>query len=287
MVSASRPQSLAEALRIRSEARVIPFAGGTDLMVKHRRPSGLAPGFAQPILFVGHLPELRHITAEGNALVIGAGVTLSDLLAHGQVPGALKQSVAEIASPAIRNMATLGGNICNASPAGDTLPALYCLDATLVLARVGSERRVGIERFILGPGKTDLRDDELLKAVILPLEHFDLASYRKVGTRKANALSKISFLGLARTDGGQISDLRVAFGAVSPTVVRSRGLESECIGLDGDGLVARLPRLLEGYARLIVPIDDQRSTAEYRKAVSLRLLARFLAEVAAEAEDFG
>jgi len=287
MVTASRPQSFAQALHIRSEARVIPLAGGTDLMVKHRRPFGLAPEFAHPILFLGHLPELRHISTDGKALVIGSGVTFSDLLAHEQVPGALKQSVAAIASPAIRNVATLGGNICNASPAGDTLPALYGLDATLVLARVGGERWVGIERFILGPGKTDLRDDELLQAVILPLEHFDLAFFRKVGTRKANALSKISFLGLGRIDGGQISDLRVAFGAVAPTVVRSRGLESECVRLDRAGLIARLPRLLEEYARLIVPIDDQRSTAEYRKAVSLRFLARFLAEVATEAKHFG
>ena len=276
MVSAYRPTSFAEALRIRQESQAIPLAGGTDLMVSHRRYPGLAPQFARPVLFLGGLPELGGITVVGATLTVGAGVTLSGLLAHEAVPDVLKQAVAEMSSPAIRNVATLGGNICNASPAGDTLPALYCLNAVLTLACAGGERQLGIEEFILGPGKTALRDNELLRAVSLSLERFDVACYRKVGTRKANALSKLSFLGLARTGEGRIEDVRIAFGAVAPTVVRSKELEREIVGRNRAELGEIRTRVLDGYARLIVPIDDQRSTAEYRKVVSLRLLGHFL-----------
>lgn len=281
-MTAFRPTSLAEALRIRAESPVIPFAGGTDLMVRSRRPSGLAPELANSVLFLCHLPELHGISMSGNRLAISAGVTFTEMLADDRVPGVLRQAVGEIASPAIRNVATLGGNICNASPAGDTLPALYCLDATLLLAQAGGEREVAIDRFIVGPGKTDLRDDELLRAVVVSLECFDRTTFRKVGTRKANALAKVSFAGLARLEEGRVGEVRMALGAVAPTVVRCHELESECVGLDRMGIGAHLPRLLDGYARLIVPIDDQRSTAGYRKTVSLRLIERFLSEVATE-----
>lgn len=245
-------------------------------MVRHRRHSGLVPQFECPVLFLSHLQALRYITVEGADLVIGAGATLADLLNDKRIPSALKQAAAQIASPAIRNVATLTGNICNASPAGDTLPALYCLNARLVLACDGKERRVNIGDFIQGPGKTDLRDDELVKSIVLPMERFEVVDYRKVGTRKANALSKLAFLGLAKVEGETIQDVRIAFGAVAPTVVRSRQLESECIGLSRRELAQRRPELLDAYARLIVPIDDQRSTAHYRKAISLRLLDHFL-----------
>jgi xanthine dehydrogenase FAD-binding subunit len=278
MVNALRPADFAEALRIRHEHRVIPFAGGTDLMVKHRRHSGLVPQFERPVLFLNCLQELRYITVEGAALVIGAGTTLTDLLGDSRIPSALKQSVAQMAAPAVRNVATLMGNICNASPAGDTLPALYCLNARLVLARGGEERRVNIEDFIREPGKTGLRDDELAKAVILPMERFDVVDYRKVGTRKANALSKLSFLGLVKVEEEAIQDVRIAFGAVAPTVMRSRQLEREITGWSKKELAQRRPELLDAYSRLIVPIDDQRSTAHYRRIISLRLLDRFLAE---------
>lgn len=280
VVTAYRPGNLAEALQVRVEQRAIPLAGGTDLMVKHRRHSGLAPVFERPILFLGHLEEIRYVRLHEAsalpALEIGAAATLTDLLNAPETPSVLKQAIVEMASPALRNVATLVGNVCNASPAGDTLPALYCLDAQVVLASSKGERRLGIAEFILGPGKTALRDDELVRAVTLPIVPFDVADYRKVGTRKANALSKLSFLGLARREGDTVRDIRLAFGAVAPTVVRSRELESRCIGLSRDELAQQRADLLDAYARLIVPIDDQRSTANYREAVALRLLEHFL-----------
>ena len=268
MVSAYRPQTFEEALLIRQEHRVIPFAGGTDLMVKYRRHTGLAPQFELPIVLLGHLQELRFVDVSSDELVIGAATTLADLVSHEATPEALRLAAGEIASPALRNVATLVGNVCNASPAGDTLPALYCLNASLILASSDGERRVAVDGFMLGPGQTVLRGDELVKAVSIPRESVDQIHYRKVGTRQANALSKLSFLGLAHTEGQSVLDLRIAFGAVAPTIVRSKELEREYSGLSKSDLARQLPALLDAYSKLIVPIDDQRSTAHYRKAVS-------------------
>ncbi len=160
-------------------------------------------------MFVAHLPELQGVSVQNETLTLGAAVTLSELLADERMPGVLREAIAQMASPAIRNVATLGGNVCNASPAGDTLPALYCLNARLILAGRQGERRVPIERFLLGPGKTSLAADELLRAVELPsaqsaAARFDVAYYRKVGTRRANALAKLSFLGLAGLQDGAV-----------------------------------------------------------------------------------
>ena len=283
MVGAYRPDSFAQALLIRRENRVIPFAGGTDLMVKHRRHSGLAPQFDRPILLLGHLEELRAVDVSGDDLTVGAAVTLAELATHGEAPEALKQAVSEIASPALRNVATLAGNVCNASPAGDTLPVLYCLDAALVLANVSGERRVPIDQFVVAPGRTTLREDELVKSIVIPRTTFDVVYYRKVGTRRANALAKLSFLGVAAVEGNIVRDLRIAFGAVAPTVVRARELERELTGRSKFDVAQRSQALVEAYSELIVPIDDQRSTAHYRKAICLRLLEQFLAEISRDA----
>lgn len=276
MVSAHRPARFAEALRIRAEAEVTPFAGGTDLMVRWHRNSGLAPRFERPVLLLAHLPELHVIANIRSSLSIGAAVTLSELLLDARVPTVLREAAAQMASPAIRNVATLGGNICNASPAADTLPPLYCLNAELVLAAKWGERRVPIERFIVGPGKTELRQDELLKSIELPPASFDVSFYRKVGTRKANALSKLSFLGLSSLTDNRTLDVRIAFGAVAPTVVRSTRVESLLRIVTDVEMPSIRPQIIESYADLIVPIDDQRSSADYRKTVALNLLSDFL-----------
>jgi len=186
--------------------------------------------------------------------------------------------IAEIASPAIRNLATIGGNICNASPAGDTLPPLYVMNARVVLSSFTSEREMKIMDFIKGPGSTDLKEEELLKEIIIPVEFFNIVFYRKVGTRKANSLSKVSFAGVARLDDGIIKDIRISFGAVAPTPLRAPEIEEEIIGKNKVKIIAKIPDILEKYARIIRPIDDQRSTARYRKTISLKILEYFLKE---------
>jgi len=276
MVGFYRPRSLEEALSIRSQTGAIPLAGGTDLMVQHRMGAGVPASFPAPALLIARLEELRLLGREGSDLRLGAACTLAELLEHPLVPGALKAALAEMASPAVRNLATLGGNICNASPAADTLPFLYAAGALVELRSLSGKRTLPITELITAPGRTILRDDELLAAVLLPELPTSAFFYRKVGTRRANALAKLSFLGLASISAGRIRELRCAFGAVAPTVVRRPQLEAVLIGkrlAEVEGLV---PKILQGYGALIRPIDDQRSNARYRHTVALRLLERFL-----------
>jgi len=278
MVRVFMPQSLKEALRIRKEEKAIPFAGGTDLMVKRGRLRGLAPYFEKPVLFLHRVKELMGVKFEEGRVRIGALSTLSEILENRDIPLILKYAIAEIASPAIRNLATIGGNICNASPAGDTLPPLYVMNARVVLSSFTSEREMKIMDFIKGPGSTDLKEEELLKEIIIPVEFFNIVFYRKVGTRKANSLSKVSFAGVARLDDGIIKDIRISFGAVAPTPLRAPEIEEEIIGKNKVKIIAKIPDILEKYARIIRPIDDQRSTARYRKTISLKILEYFLKE---------
>ena len=282
LARAYQPRSLAEALRIRGREAVIPFAGGTDLMVQRRRPTGLTPRFELPALFIGGLEELRGISEGDGVLTMGACCTCSRVLEERAAPPALRRVVEEIGSPAVKNRATMGGNICNASPAGDTLPALYALESRVVLRSERGGRTLPIEEFILGPGKTALAEDELLVAVEIPTAWPGRLFYRKIGTRRANALSKLSFLGMASNRRGRLVEARMAFGAVAPTVVRSRRIESGLRDAAAAELAERTPEVLELYAALIKPIDDQRSTAHYRKEAALRLLRFFLQRLAAD-----
>ncbi len=316
MVSAFRPQTLEEALAVRRKKRAIPFAGGTDLMVQRRRGTGLVPDFKPAVLFIGHLEELKRISSESAFLHIGACCTYSRLLESPSVPPALKKAIGEIGSPAVKNRGTMGGNICNASPAGDTLPVLYALDAEVVLRSSGGSRILPIEDFILGPGKTSLHSNELLTGIRIHAGDFPVTLYRKVGTRRANALSKLSFIGLARESAmtareiaGPIQenmdpvnqavdaagrkhdnsalDVRIAFGAVAPTVVRSRENEALLRDMLGGNNNGRIEEICDLYSPLLEPIDDQRSNALYRKEVSLRLLGDFLEGLTGEKRTAG
>jgi len=276
MVEGFRPKNLREALEIRAKQSSIPLAGGTDLMVQKARGFGLKPDFNKPLLFVGHLRELRQILARDGKIRIGTGVLLNELLKNGKIPEVLKMAVRKIASPPSRNLATIGGNICNASPAGDTLPYLYAVDAILVLKNSQTKRKISVEEFITGPGKTILKSDELLTEIIIPDKVFSINYYKKVGTRKGMSLSKASFTGLADIENKKITDIRIAFGSVAPTIVRSREIEASIIGKPVSEIKAAIPEILKKYAILIRPIDDARSSAAYRKQVSLRLFEDFL-----------
>lgn len=279
MVKTYRPKNLSDALDIKASTNALPLAGGTDLMVRMKRWSGLAPAFQSNVMFIGHLEELRRISQKNGELSIGAGCTLTKILENPITPDILKQAISNMASPAIRNIATIGGNICNASPAGDTLPPLYALGAEIVVQSKNNERKIPLEQFIVGPGETILQNDELVREIIVPLDKFDRTFYRKIGTRKATALAKISFAGLARTEDGILENIRIAFGAVASTVIRNEKIEDEINGIKAAELSDIANKIVQKYSPLIRPIDDQRSTAQYRKEVSLRLLEYFLKSV--------
>ncbi len=276
MVTAYRPRTLEEALSLMQKAGAVPLAGGTDLMVHHRNWSGLSPRFDRSLVFIGHLDEIKRIEEDQKNITIGSACTLASILRNNEVPRILRTVVADIASPSIRNRGTIGGNMCNGSPAGDTLPTLYALDAILLLRSEKESRKLPIADFISGPGKTVLRNGELLTGIILPKIDYDLAFYRKVGTRAAYSCSKVSLIGLVKYHRGRIADLRIAFGAVAPTVLRSQDIEERMVGKTGEEIDRMIPEITQLYAAILKPIDDQRSTACYRSAVSIRLLRQFL-----------
>jgi len=276
MSTAYRPNNLEEALRLRGETGAIPFAGGTDLMVRYKNWTGLLPAFPEDVLFLSHLEEFQFIGRQGETLIVGAGVTFRRIAAFPETPEVLRQAVLSIAAPAIRNIATMAGNVCNASPAGDSICALYALDASVEVRSINTVREVPIMQFITGPGRTVLKADELVTAIRIPLKPANVQVFRKVGTRKANALAKLSFTAVGEIKGKVIDALALSFGAVGPTVVRSTELEKQMAGKSLSELKAMIPSLLDDYGVMIVPIDDQRSTAAYRKQVALNLLESFL-----------
>ncbi|HDQ14232.1 MAG TPA: molybdopterin dehydrogenase [Sediminispirochaeta sp.] len=281
MVEAYRPSSLEEALKIRADKGALPFAGGTDLMVKYRYESGAVPEYPAPVIFLTHLEEIRKIYSQDGELHLGAGTSLAELMSHSEVPELLKEAVRTIAAPGLRNTATLAGNICNASPAADGVCALYALDSRVKLSSPRSSRELAIYEFITGPGKTELREDELLTEIIIPRDRSTTRLFRKVGTRKANALSKLSIAAAARLSGERVDEVRIALGAVAPTVLRSVELEKQIQGLSRAELSERLEHFVQSYEAMVQPIDDQRSTAVYRKKVAVNLLRQFLTSIAA------
>lgn len=257
-----RPRSVAEALQmLRDEAPVTPLAGCTDVYVNLQ--FGTLPDTR--FLDVWPLAELRFIDADRDTLRIGALTTYTEIVASALVRRRLPMLVAaarEIGGRQIQNRGTLGGNVANASPAGDSLPVLAAADAVVVLRSTGDERRVPFSRFYTGYRATVRRPDELIVAVEIPRVH-GTQYWRKVGTRRAQAISKVMCAGV-RGD-----EVRVALGSVGPTVVRLRKTERV---LSAGGTLKQAQAVLRGE---IVPIDDIRSSADYRREVSANLLADF------------
>jgi CO/xanthine dehydrogenase FAD-binding subunit len=250
-----------------------PFAGGTDLMVQ------LAAGTLTYRQFVSvwGLRELRHVTVADDAVTIGALTTFTDVQRH-ELLGAefplLGRAAADTGGIANQNRGTIGGNIANASPAADTPPALLVYDAEIEVASTRGRRLVPYERFHSGYKQMDLAPDELIVAVRLPRRPGWIHHYRKVGARRAQAISKVCFAAVVRAGQGRISDVRLAFGSVAPTVVRAANAEAALTGAapDREAIAAAVGAL----RRDIAPIDDIRSTAAYRTTVAANLLRDFL-----------
>ena len=278
MVTAYMPASVTEALAIKKKERerALLVAGGTDIM-----PAGQT---APVMIYLQGLHDLSNVTKSGAVLSIGAGCTYTQLIHDERIPQVLRDAMRSIAAPAIRNAGTLAGNICRASPAGDTLPVLYALEAAVVAghltdAGVMYKRRIDIDDFIQGNRRTALAPDEIVLAVEIPCRSYENMTKMqscKIGGRKAQAIAKLSFAGICRVEDNVLCEIRLAFGAVDLTVVRSRELEAKMRGLTLAELAAKKNEILKEYAALLQPIDDQRSTAAYRRQVCLNLLEEFL-----------
>ncbi|MCF7932533.1 MAG: FAD binding domain-containing protein [Acholeplasmataceae bacterium] len=270
------PETLGEALDILSDHACQIMAGGTDLMVQKRTTAGVAPAFANDVLYIQRIKALKEIVHTDEMVRIGSACPLEEILHDQEVPKLLRDAIMDVASPAIRHMATLGGNIGNASPAGDTLVPLYVLDARVVLSSKLNSREVLLADMITGVRKTVMREDEMITEVIIFKHKFQKSTWVKVGGRRANAISKVSFAGVADVNDGVITDIRMAFGAVSPTVVRSLPIEGMMIGKTKETIGDVIREVVLAYDLLIHPIDDQRSNQSYRKQVALNLMTDFI-----------
>ncbi len=276
-----QPRTLREALRnLRDEGPLQPLAGGTDVYVALN--FGQAGG--RRYLDLWSLDALRGIRREQGVLVLGALTTYRELQASALVRRHLPMlaaAAAEIGGPQVQNRGTLGGNVANASPAGDTLPVLAAAEAIVVLRSLAGERRVPFTAFSTGYRRTLMRPDELIAALEIPTVR-GRQFFRKVGTRAAQAISKVVLAGV-RDEGRRHGPPRVALGSVAPTVVR--GPRTQAARAAGANREQAPPGLLEEITTLdearrvlleeITPIDDLRSTAAYRRAVAANLLAQF------------
>ena len=259
------PKSLSDALRmLRDEGPLVPMAGCTDLYVSLNFGTLAATRFVN----LWPLDELRTIRVRGDVLSIGALATYTDIIRSPLVRRRLPMLVAaarEVGGVQIQNRGTIGGNIANASPAGDTLPVLAASDATLVLQSADRTRRVPFSAFYTGYRRSVLGPGELIAALEVPPVH-GRQWFRKVGTRAAQAISKVVMAAVAPVAG---DPPRIALGSVAPTVVRLPSTEAALA--DGASLEEAQRVLIEEIA----PIDDIRSTAAYRTRVAANLLARF------------
>jgi len=277
------PADLKAAVSLLAEgpSQWLPIAGGTDLMVQY------AAGTlrARKLFSIWNLPDLRRVEVFSDEIRIGAGCTYTDLREHPAVKNdfpLLARAASWVGGISNQNRGTLGGNIVNASPAADSLPALLACGADLILVSVRGERRLPYRDFHLGYKKTKLAADELIRCICLPRRFAGYVIYaRKVGTRNAQAISKVCMAALAKLEGGIVRDVRIAVGSVAPVPLRLT--ETERI-LEGNRIEPSIAALAKKTAAAeIRPIDDIRSTARYRAAVMGNLVVEFLEALGAPA----
>lgn len=257
--------------------RAMLLAGGTDLVIQmetgRRRPDW--------VIYLGRIPELRQITWDPAAgLRIGATATLREVENHPAVVErypALARGAKEVGSVQIRNLATLAGNVCNASPSADTSPALLAYDCEVeITTSEGVSRSVPVDRFWTGPGETVLQPGELVTALLLPPSPPGLRSYYyKLAVRKAMDLAMVGITVALTPNGGAPENVRIALGAVAPVCMRVHEAEA-AIQREGASGIETAARLAQAA---VSPIDDQRASAAYRREMVRVLTTRALTQL--------
>ncbi len=268
------PRSLAEAYGLLEHAPHRPLAGGTDLLVQITGELGEPP---DRVLDIWRLEELRGIRVESNALVLGALTTYAELRRSPLVAEflpAFADAAATIGAAQIQNRGTIGGNAANASPAGDMLPLLLACDAQLVVGSASGERWVAAREFWPSYRKTALSANELLLRISVPLVTDRQVRFRKVGTRRAQAISKVVMALAWRAGNEAWRDVRLGLGSVAATPIRALQTEAALEGSAADEATA--DHAASTLASELEPIDDVRSTADYRRAVAARVLHRLI-----------
>lgn len=271
----SAPKSLQEALKEKKErggAHIL--AGGTDLVPKMRGQ------VVKPIhlIDISGVKELDYIKEQDGQVRIGAATRISCIIDSKVKIGILQEACKKLGNPLTRNKATIGGNLCNASPAADTATPLMVLGAQLVLKSLDGERIVPVENFFVGPGKTVLEEDEILTEIrITPPEEGTKAKFVKVGLRKADAISVVNCAVLLKFQNGVVTDARIALGSVAPTPILTKEAQNVLIGNKLS------EELLEKFAQMAAkeakPIDDVRGTAKYRSLLVQGCVKKALREL--------
>jgi xanthine dehydrogenase FAD-binding subunit len=272
-VETINPINLAQALKAKAAKDVVALAGGTDMLVRlHDRLTKPWP----KLLLLENVQQLHRITATKTAISIGPLTTFTEIedssLLRKHAPQ-LVTAAALAGSVQIRNRATIGGNIANGSPAGDTIPPLYVLGAVLELSSAKGKRIVPIEKFFTGPGKTVLKSTELITAIKIP-RLSNHGFFMRLATRRALAISKVSVAASIIIKKSKIESAKIALGAVAPTVIRATRTEDYLVGKEiTNKVISEAANIIKDEAR---PIDDIRSLAIYRKEMVGVLLARGL-----------
>ena len=267
MVNSVTAHSLNEALQLRRNAELIPYVGGTDLMVEGHEDVSY--------LFLHKVPEMKKITVTDDSIAYGASCTFTEVIECPDTPAILREACQAIAAPAIRNGGSIGGNVGNGSPKADSALIFMVVNATLRLANADGERMLPIKEFYQGRKKLALLPDELIVEIIVPKSGLDNYYYKKIGAREALAISRVSFAGLLDVQGGVIKNCATAYGSVADVIIRPTEVDGMLIGKT----IAEAKELKADYLKAmdeaIVPIRG-RVSIEYRKDVCMNLLNDFL-----------
>ncbi|MCR4431148.1 MAG: xanthine dehydrogenase family protein subunit M [Tepidanaerobacteraceae bacterium] len=255
------------------KAKVI--AGGTDVMVRVNTLVETPDCF----LYIGEA-GLNYIKEENDNIIIGAATKLNDIIASPLIKKHLPllvEAVSGMASVAVRNMGTIGGNICNASPAADTVPALLALEASVIIVSKDSQRTVAMKEFFTGPGKTVLNPDEIVKEIIIPKNDNLKWAYKKIGRRKADTLSVISVAVTMNLKDDVCKDAKIALGAVAPTPILALNASALLCDKKVDSLL--VDKVANEVEKEIAPIDDQRGSAWYRRRMSKIIVKNLIEQI--------
>ncbi|MCL2398801.1 MAG: FAD binding domain-containing protein [Defluviitaleaceae bacterium] len=267
MVNCVTAHSLEEALVLRKNHELIPYVGGTDLMIHADEKS--------KYLFLHKVPEMKQIVEDDDYIRFGASCTFTEIIEHSLSPKILKDACSQIGAPTIRNVGSIGGNIGNGSPKADS--ALICMvtDSKLRLANSAGERIIPIKDFYLGHKKLDLLPDELIVEILMPKNGLDNYYHKKVGARNALAISRVSFAGIMDIKENKVKNCATAYGAVSDVIIRVNSIDNMLIGKTIEEAKELKDAYLKAFDQAIVPIKG-RVGIEYRKDVCMNLLRDFL-----------
>lgn len=271
MVNGYKPATLSEAVAIRSKEQVIPYAGGTDLMVQNPKDA--------VYLFLNDIGELKQIKDDGTYIRIGAAVTFTEALKNDLIPPLMKEAISRIAAPAIRNAGTFGGNIGNGSDKADSVLAGFALDGKVRLVSESGERILPVEEFCIKRRVTAIRDDELIAEILLPKEKCALPYYyKKVGGRNALAISRIAFAGVYEVKDGVLTAFSAALIGGGAMFQRYRDIEATLIGKPVEEIKAHSDDYLSAYGERMI-FTRGRVSAEYRRTVTMNLLRDYLSVI--------